>query len=359
MGTETNPYGSHQGNTLQKAKAYRRNFSIHGLGGTDEAHTPALFQDNITDISSEHANMTSVALPIKYYPDSLKGIPFLALFYDFEWRLTGHGEMDADSIRFRHIGKDILYLPIYYTDGDQIPAADPFYIDTGGMAHILSPDSPDSLMLFASITPENDITWNGRMLNAVFESSNSSDFTKTHVIHEINEIPVPYNRLKIKHPITCRYFRYRAPEKAFCNVSEITLYDLSGNKLEGIHIGTTGSFKDMGNTGDKAFDGDITTFYDAAAPEESWTGLDLGEDKKIAAIQYSPRFLGIGIYEGYEYELFCWRSNGWQSIEKKTATGETIGFNAPKDALMYLNNNTTKKKGKIFFFKNDQMMYYN
>ncbi|WP_157279050.1 hypothetical protein [Proteiniphilum acetatigenes] len=103
----------------------------------------------------------------------------------------------------------------------------------------------------------------------------------------------------------------------------------------------------------------MTTFYDAIEPDNSWTGLDFGEEKKIAVIRYSPRLLGIGIYEGYEYELFCWKDNGWKSIGKKTATGQTIEFNTPKNALLHLNNNTAKKKGKVFFILNGELFYYN
>ena len=359
MGTETNPHGSHQGNTLQKAKAYRKTYKHHKVVEPDEVHTPPLFQDNLFDISSEHNNMASAAIPVKYHPEIPPGSVFLALFYDFEWRLTGHGEADPDSLRFQHAGKDILYLPIYYTNGNQTPAGDPFYIDTDGKTHILSPDSPDSLMAFGSITPGNDLSLSGRMVNAVFESSETPDFSKTRIIHEITETPKLYNKVKLKYPTTCRYIRYKAPENSYCNVSEITLYDLSGNKLEGTNIGSPGSYKDLGDTADKAFDGDITTFYDAAGPKESWTGLDLGTDKKIAAIHYSPRLANTGIYEGYEYELFCWTDNGWESIGKKTATGQIIEFNAPRNALLYLGNNTAKKKGKVFFILNDNIFYYN
>ena len=197
------------------------------------------------------------------------------------------------------------------------------------------------------------------MVNAVFESSKTPDFSKTRIIHKITGIPNLYNRVILKHPETCRYVRYKAPENSYCNVSEIVLYDLSGNKLEGMHVGSRGSHKDLGDTGDKAFDGDITTFYDAAGPEESWTGLDFGEDKKIATVHYSPRLANIGIYERYEYELFCLMDNSWKSIGKKTATGQTIEFNAPKNALLYLNNNTAKKRGKVFFILDDDVFYYN
>lgn len=359
MGTETDPYGSHQGNTYLKAKAYRKLYRNHRVVETDEMHTPPLFQDNLTDISSEHNNMTSVSIPIKYHPENPTGYVYLSLLYDFEWQLTGHGVVDSDSIRFQHIGKDILYRPVYYTNEKPTSAGDPFYVDTEGKTHILTPDSPDSLISFLSITPENDLSLNGRMVNAVFESSETPDFSKTRIIHQITETPALYNKVKLKHPETCRYIRYRAPEGSYCNVSEIVFYDHSGNKLEGANMGTSGSYQDGGDTGDKAFDGNIATYYDAAGPEESWTGLDFGENKKIASIHYTPRITGIGIHEGQEYELFCWVDNDWKSIEIKPATGQTIEFNAPRGALLYLRNNTIKRKGKVFFILNDKLFYYN
>jgi hypothetical protein len=358
MGAETNPHASHQGNTYLKAKAYRRTYKHHRVVETDETHTPPLFQHNIYDISSEHNNMTCVTIPIKRQSEIRTGNVFLAMSYDAEWRLTGHGEVDADSIRFLHTGKEILYLPVYYTNGNQIPAGDPFYIDAAGQIHISSSGSPDSLMSFHSITSENDITWNWRMENGVFEASDSADFSNARKIHTIPDIPGTYNSVILKRPYTCRYIRYRSPA-GNCNVSEIIFYDTSGNEIKGNHIGLPGSFGNFGDTGDKAFDGDITTFYDAIEPENSWTGLDFGEERKIAAIRYFPRLLGIGIYEGHKYELFCWVDNAWKSIGKKTATGQTIEFNASRGALLYLNNNTLNKRGRIFFILNGKIFYYN
>lgn len=357
MGTETNPYASHQGNTYIKAKAYRRIYRNLKANDTDKRHTPPLFQDNIIDISSEHQNMTSVAIPIIQGEENANGAVYLALFYNFEWRMTGHGEIDSDSIRFQHIGKDILYLPVYYVNENQVPAGDPFYIDREGNIHPLSPDSADSLIAFGSITPENDFTWNWRMVDAVFESAQDPDFSDTRTIHTITETPGLFNKVSLKRPHTCRYVRYKSPI-GNCNVSEITFYDTDGNAISGKHIGSAGSYNNLGDSGEKAFDGDITTFYDAVDSNNSWTGLDFGEERSIASIHYSPRLLGIGIYEGYEYELFCWRDNSWKSIGKKTATGQTIEFNAPRNALLYLNNNTAKRRGQAFFILNDKLIYY-
>jgi len=360
MGIETNPYGLHQGNTLQKAKVYRKTYRIHQVTESESINTPSLFQDNLYDVSSEYENMTSVAVPLKYRHEVLGYSVFLTLLYNSEWILTGHGEINvfSDSILFRNIGKDILYLPVYYTNEGQTPASDPFYIDQNGNMHFLTSNSPDSLMSFSSIIQENDMPLNSRMVSGIFESSHDSNFSDTRTIYTILETPKLYNKIVLQQLHSCRYIRYRAPI-GNCNVSEIVFYDSSGNELKGNHIGSSGSYNNLGDTGNKAFDGDITTYYDAIDSDNSWTGLDFGEYKKISSIHYSPRILGIGVYEGNEYELFCWTDDGWVSIEKKRATKQTIEFNAPRSALLFLNNNTLKKRGKVFFIREKKIFNYN
>ena len=359
LGTETNPHGLHQGNTYQKAKAYRKTFRNQPIAEIEKQHIPPLFHDNIVDISSEHNNMTNVSIPIKYRQDIQTGFVFLSMFYDFEWRITGHTELDSDSIRFKHVGKDILYLPVYYMNEKQVPAGDPFYIDSDGVIYHLNSDSSDSLISFNSITSEYDLLFYDRMINGAFESSKSADFSDSEAIHRISTLPMLHNKIKLKQPHTCQFIRYKSPNDGWCNVSEITFYDASGKVIEGKHIGTSGSWDNLGNTGENAFDGDIFTFYDASEANNSWTGLDFGEEKEISTIQYSPRIIGIGIYEGHEYELFCWEKNGWQSIEKKIATEQTVKFSAPRDALFYITNNTLKRRGNVFFVKESHIFFYN
>ncbi len=358
MGGETNPHNKHQGNTLQKAKAYRKTFQNQRIVEADKKDIPFLFQDNIIDISSEHDNMTNVVLPIKRYSEIQTEYVFLTMFYDFEWRMTGCTKLDSDSIRFQHIGKDILYLPVYYINESQIPASDPFYIDSNGKINILPSNSPDSLMAFSAITPENDTNWNWRMVKGVFETGDDPNFSNVKIIHTISTSPKLYNKISLKQSHLCRFIRYRAPI-GNCNVSEIAFYDDSGKELKGVHIGSPGSYNNLGDSGDKAFDGNISTFYDAVDTENSWTGLDFGEYKRISTIHYSPRLLGVGIYNDNEYELFRWTVDGWKSIEKKKATGQTIEFNTPHNSLLYLNNNTLNKRGKVFFINENEIFYYN
>ena len=61
-------------------------------------------------------------------------------------------------------------------------------------------------------------------------------------------------------------------------------------KLTGTTIGTPGSYdNDPTVTNDKAMDGDLTTFFDAAQPDGNWVGLDLGSAKIISRVKFCPR----------------------------------------------------------------------
>lgn len=239
MGTETAPYSAHQGNTYQKAKAYRKTYR-HQKIGTDSAQIPPLFQSNIIDISHEHENMTSATMPIIHDEENTDSVVYLSLFYNFEWRI---------------------------------------FIDREGNMHVLSSVSNDSLISFQSISPENDLTWGYRMIDGVFESAQHPDFSCVQAIHAITDTARRFNKVSLLQPHTSLYVRYISPT-GHCNVSEITFYDTEGNVINGSHIGTEGSYKDRGNSGEKAFDKDITTFYDAIESNNSWTGLDFGKERK-------------------------------------------------------------------------------
>jgi autotransporter-associated beta strand protein len=63
----------------------------------------------------------------------------------------------------------------------------------------------------------------------------------------------------------------------------------TGYPLTGTVIGSAGAWNNGTNTRDKAFDGNITTAYDALNTTGDWTGLDLTTARVITAIRFCPR----------------------------------------------------------------------
>jgi hypothetical protein len=357
MGTETNPHQLHAGSTSLKGKAYRQTFGRNRIVRTDDEHTPPLFRHNFTDISDEHDNHADVSIPATYRPDIRTGYAYLALLYGFGWHIVGYGSDDGDSIRYPSAGKNIIYLPVYYTDGRQSPAGAPFIIDRDGKVHSFEPAPQDTSLTLRAIGKQGGMAFE-RMEGGVFEAADNPGFSEAKVIHTIKNTPEAYNTVVLEKPACYRYVRYRSPNNSYCNVAEIEFLDGNGEKQQGKHLGTPGSQNDRGNTGDKAFDGDIMTFYDAKDADGAWTGLDMERQRSIAAIRYMPRPEYFDIYMGHEYELFYWTENSWKLQERQTATGTELTFRIPRNSLCYINNRTIKKKGQPFFQLNGDIIFY-
>jgi hypothetical protein len=59
--------------------------------------------------------------------------------------------------------------------------------------------------------------------------------------------------------------------------------------LAGTIIGTTGSYKNFGNTAAKALDGSLKTFFDAPTANGNWVGIDLGVAQVLTSVAYASR----------------------------------------------------------------------
>jgi alpha-glucosidase len=83
-------------------------------------------------------------------------------------------------------------------------------------------------------------------------------------------------------------------------------FTVSTNQLlSGTIVGTSGSFANAGNTKEKVFDGNLTTFFDAPTASGAWVGLDLGaaNQKAVTTIRYCPRAnwstrMFVGLFQG-------------------------------------------------------------
>ncbi|MDR1122171.1 MAG: hypothetical protein LBM08_14855 [Dysgonamonadaceae bacterium] len=366
MGTENNPYESHPGtlrNTYQKGKVYRKTFAMQQNIQTEDSNIPSLLEEhkNIKDVSAEYAGCTdTVTVCLKYPPVSSTGYVYLAFEQDHRFYPIAWTEDNGDTCRFSSVGRDAIYCPMYYANNRQTPAGDSFWLDNDGNRMILSPDSTDMLLTLDKIDPDNDISrWLQRMHHGIFEGANQSDFSDAKALHTIDHLPgMLYNDVILRMPASYRYVRYKSPEGGSCNVSEIEFYGSEGEKLSGTPIGTPGAWNNSNRTCDKAFDGDITTFYDAFEKNGAWTGLDFQEQKRIHKIRYLPRTEGQFIYEGHHYELFYWAKDGWTSLGKQTATDSgSLQYRTPSQALLHLDNLTLRKKGKTFFVTPDHEIH--
>jgi hypothetical protein len=374
MGTEASPGVSHHGSRIPSAKIYRRTYANWKNIETDGANIPpALRQQNIKDVTCEYVPLpshtesdkpirpfdavlqpysedrNSLKIPLKYPSPGSTGYAYLTVVGENTWNMAGWGKSDSKTVDFGAVGRQTLCLPVYYENNQQIPANYPFMLDSVGELRIFEPDENDYRKLGITIIFPDEDKLKTRMLDGIFEGANKSDFSDARTLYTVHDASGEhFSTATVRNPSRFRYVRYVSPADSHCHVAEMVFYNDKGERLRGKPEGTPGSFQNSDMTFDKAFDGDISTFYDAMFPSDSWVGLDLGEPQTIAKIRYLPHNSGNGIYEGHTYELFYWKDKDWQSLKRQKAETFPLFFQAPTNALMYLKNLTANKSGKYF-----------
>ena len=114
-----------------------------------------------------------------------------------------------------------------------------------------------------------------RMAGGVFEGSNGDPASGPYSpLYAIGASPANDQWTEVanltNNDIGYRYIRYRAGGN--CNIAEIEFY--RGTKLAGTPFGSPGSYGNSGNDFRKAFDGDVSTYFDFSTETGGYTGMD-------------------------------------------------------------------------------------
>jgi len=117
-----------------------------------------------------------------------------------------------------------------------------------------------------------------RMNGGKFQGSNDASFASGVVtLATLNASPADnvWSEVAVSDTGTYRYLRFLSPNGGYGDVSEVEFYR-GTTKVTGTVIGTLGAYNNGTTTRDKAFDGNTSTFFDAAGADGNWTGLDTG-----------------------------------------------------------------------------------
>jgi hypothetical protein len=237
-------------------------------------------------------------------------------------------------------------LPVYYNDNILTPAGNPFRLDTTGKPRYFETKITQyDTLLLSDVKMLNKVAvnaWSARMLGGIFEASNNSDFSDSVRLHTINKLPdgMNYNTVKLRNTSKFRYIRYLPPAKSYCNVSEIGIYGIDGQKLTGAPTGIQSANPKVMNI-KHVFDDNLATFYDV---KDAWVGLDLGEPKHIKEIRYFPR--------NDHFEVWYWNGTQWQSLGKLDVENKQL--KTPSGALLRIKNADQKERqdNRVFYLHN-------
>jgi len=284
-------------------------------------------------------------------------LAYLCAFDITGWKPIAIATMDHGRALFKNIGRNTMYLPAVYRDGEMIPAGNPFFIDSLNSIHALEKEQGEfqsehlirKTALYSYTAYHTEVVKGGR-----FEGGDDPGFKHPVLLDSIRQYPFYMNEITIKAPKHYRYLRYVAPNTKVPepdNIAEIQFFEAgSPLALKGQFTGSEGS---PGHEIAKAFDNNLDSYYENKGGKNGWIGLDLGKKSraKIARIRFCPRNDTNCILPGEEYELFYWDTQ-WVSLGAKKATNYYLDYSVvPAGTLYWLRCNSGGEEERIFSYE--------
>lgn len=318
----------------------------------------------IMDVTGDYADTTTIKTQL--FPSkqaSPERFAYLSVFDNQGWRIVQWGKNDGDSVSFRAMGKECVYLPVYYRpdNNEDEPAGYPILCRKSGN-FVLKPDfsHPRSIKVYRKYRYSRNLQdCADRLVGGYFQVANKKDFSDAITVDSIRHRPeTRFNKVTLNLPGKFRYFRFVGAKGMNCNISEITLYEekqkIQPDTIFAIDGGRYGTVPAM------AFDGNTLTHFSSQQTDGGWVAVGFKEPHSLSTFYYLPRNDDNFIREDEEYELFYWDAKGWQSLGRKRGSMEgALSFDkVPENALLLLHNHTKGQEERIFTYEQDKQIWW-
>jgi len=352
LGAEGNPvdYSIVQQAESKSAKVFRKTLAKQAesfasiASGINEKDIPAYLQNSrIIDVTHIYTNVSNLIVTIK---NSKEKFIYLCIAKQRTWEAIAGSELNVQGIAtFQNMGRNILYMPMFYKNGVYKAAGHPFILDFDGKVQTLDIDvvqkqDVDIKRKFP-IKREN-MKWGYAeyLHRARLEGAQTPDFKDATTLLTLKE-PMEHwgvkdnggtavrDRLEyeslweeaaVSNKKAVRYVRLMLPDSQFLKIGDLEFFAKDAtNPLQGTPIGSV-------SHPEWAFDGvNGYSLIDESPEGAQWVGLDLGKPTSIAKLRYLPACGTNQVTPGKTYELFYW-SGKWTSLGIRTATQHTIPF---------------------------------
>lgn len=105
-------------------------------------------KNNIIDVTHEYTNTGNIKIHLEVPPLQEEKYAYLCVFNYGEWKPVYWGKINKDSVQFTNMGKNILYMPMYYRNKTFLPAGSPFIFNDIKNLTFLNPIYTDSIIAF-------------------------------------------------------------------------------------------------------------------------------------------------------------------------------------------------------------------
>lgn len=336
-------------------KIYRMTYSHNPIPvPTGGESVPTLFRTPFyRDVTREYVKVSEVEVDAG---EADARYAYLCLFNDLEWKPVAWTEIAGGTARFKDMGRNVVYLPVFFEGNRMKNIGYPFLLDMQGRVREFVPDEDARTTLdFTRKYPvdENKIIWAEDLKGVQMEASNDPDFKTVDTLYVFarTNTALNYQTIKLEKPATYRYWRLFEYNK-FLSIAE---WELWGKDAEKYVPRRVLAYKEDDVTARKAFDGDVLSH--TFSPY--WFGVDMGRPVTVDSMRILTRTDDNGITPGHRYELYYYARDGWTLAGSKEAAGDSISFEAvPEGALYWLRDLTAGREERIFTFEHGRIRYW-
>ena len=331
-------------------KVYRYTYSNHIEGPladveVDKADIPELFRSvKKVDVSSEYFETADVTVELTgEAPQGVK-YAYLAVFGYQDWHPVQWGKVENGRAVFREIGKDMVYLPVYYKRGGLLPAAEPFRLRNDGTMEKLSGNEGTEEVAVRMVTGAPAYDQNREYLGCMKGSrivGLLDGKSEEELCRWTDSLALQSVVRKVSARLPYRFVRLLLPSDSIA-LGELSFYTEEGR------IGNVRIITPMRATGRNEVPGMITDGLGATGYRgrvaERLVDIDLGKEYMVSHIGMTS-YLKTQLFCPDEFELRYW-DNGWKTVERKQADhkGYLVFERVPRGALLMLKN--CRWKGK-------------
>lgn len=350
-------------NTPYTAKVYRKTSFINPIPEDKKNFVPGFIRDPYkTDVTEEYENVTQLEYKFKTMQSDTK-YAYLCVFNNLAWNEVAWSEVRNGKGVFGKIGRDIIYLPCYYSGHRQVLADYPLWVKLNGEATSLIPDKDklQTLRLNRKFTYNSLGDYRGSAIIGV-QLCATNDLSKEPydsigVIRHYN--CMAYDTLQVN---TAKKYKYwmikKAKRNSYPEFASVKFLQKDGEVLTAAShftIDAAGKIRKDGLLSQYLFDDDLLvcgTLLDFA-------GVEFKEPVSVDVMKYISRNDKNGVYPGNTYELLYFDKGEWVSLGTKVATADYIEYDhVPSGALYWLRNRTEGKEERPFTVRDGRVRFW-
>ncbi|MBB5438182.1 hypothetical protein HDC92_001857 [Pedobacter sp. AK017] len=366
----TIPFGGIDNFPYRLSKVFRRTFAIqkNEMPENKNEVPEDLLDNRRIDVTSSYVKSYNIEIPLIKNLRTIKCKSAIICTYSkTSWKAQDWGKIKNGKAYFKDIGPNILYLAMFYFNGEYIPASNPFILTKKGELNFITPNKKK---LTNEVLTRKNPSWPVNIKNmsmsigAKFEGANKADFSDAEMLDSIKDMPDKYVEVKLNGTKKFKYVRMIGPQNKNAVIAEIEFYtkSLTGKMLKipaTKIIGYPEVTKDAATPYQNAFDNDPNTYFMGGKKSFGWAGLEFQKPIALSKIRYSPRSDTNFILIGDTYNLMIWSNNSWVSLGKKVAVDQFLNYNnIPANSLFLLRNLSRGKEERPFTLENGKQIWW-